>query len=409
LVTPGNSVKVEVPSSSNPGLMPDSLPEGLRLIWNEVRAFQQLDEERNKTQTDWQRQVERVRHTVPSACVEDGGETVRLGALSPGCVACKSGRWDCIFVTNRCNLDCVFCLRPTRIQLAPMYSALGRDVETLCDRCLQMGVTGVSFSGGEPFLDPEPVLWWLGVLRRRLPNIYIWAYTNGLTLSAPLLAKLAHAGLDELRFNMAAAGFRDRLAGKMLYEAVGRISAVSVEIPAIPEYADCILDSLHEWAGGGVKYLNLHELIYQSGSNSESMDGIRVPCVMPDGHPCAVNPRSSELIMAVLERAAADRLPLGVNECSMRSKARQMRGRRRMLAPFVLRPYERMCGESLAESACLFDSENFELVNVAELNERRQSRKDWHAALLRRQLPLDVNNPGQWVHFELIPDSYAAR
>jgi pyruvate formate-lyase activating enzyme-like uncharacterized protein len=405
----GNNVAVEFASTPNLGPMPDSLPEKLKPIWRQARAFQQLDGERKKTQTEWQRQVEKIRQTVPSARVEDEGETVRLGDLSPGCAACKAGRWDCIFVSMRCNLDCVFCLKPSGIRLPPMDSALGRDVEILCDRYLRAGVCGVSFSGGEPLMDPGPVLEWLSVLRRHLPGLYIWAYTNGLTISPALLAKLAHAGLDELRFNVAATGYRHPLANRILYEAVRHIPAVGIEIPAIPKHADSILDSLHEWAEGGVKYLNLHELIYESGSNSESMDGIRVPCVMPDGHQCAVDPRSSELILAVLERVATDHLPLRVNECSMRSKARQARGRRRMLAPFVLRPYERMCGESLAECACLFHSDDFELVNLAHLNERRHLRKGWQAALMRRQLPLDLNHPGQWVYFELIPDSYVAQ
>jgi pyruvate formate-lyase activating enzyme-like uncharacterized protein len=306
-------------------------------------------------------------------------------------------------------LDCAFCLKPEGIHLAPMDSAFGRDIETLCKRYSHVGVSGVSFSGGEPFIDSGPVMELLSALRRRLPNLYIWAYTNGLTLSPALLARLGHAGLDELRFNMAATGYRHPFATRMLYEAVRHIPAVTVEIPAIPEHANNVLDSLPEWAAGGVKYLNLHELIYEPRSNSETMDGIRVRCVMPDGHQCAVNPHSSELILAVLERVAADRLPLAVNECSMRSKARQTRRRRRMLAQFVLRPYERMIGESLAECACIFHADTVELVHLAHLDEQWRLRKGWQAALLRRQLPLDLRHPGEWIRLEPIPDCHATR
>lgn len=378
------------------------LPEVLRRIRAEAQAFQSRRAAREATAAGWRRQLDLIRQSVPSATIEDDGETVRLGELSPGCVACKAGRWDCIFVTMRCNLDCPFCLRPPNLAMPPMYSALGRDLVTLFARYSRAGISGVSFSGGEPFLDPEPVLAWLAALRREFPRLYIWAYTNGLALTPDLLARLADAGLDELRFNMAAAGYRHAVAGRMLREAAVRIPAVAVEIPAIPEQAEPVLQALRPWAEAGVKYLNLHELVYEAGTNSGSMAGARASCLLPDGHACAVNPGSAELIRAVLGEVAAGGLPLAVNDCSLRNKARQTRGRRRMLAPFVLRPHERLCADGTAESACLFNAAQVEFVHPMALDERRGSREGWRAALVRRQLPLDLEHAGQWVGFDLV-------
>ncbi len=387
-------------TKSGPGAQP--LPEELRRIRGEAQGFGGHHEARTRTSLEWLRQVEAIRQRVPSVCVEDDGETVRLGDLSPGCAACKAGSWDCIFVTLRCNLHCAFCLIPRQLSLRPMYSALGGNLATLCDRYKRAEISGVSFSGGEPFLDPETVLEWLAVLRRELPHLYLWAYTNGLTISTPLLRRLAAAGLNELRFNMAATGYRNPVAVQMLHAAIDYIPAVAVEIPAIPEHTGTILDALHEWAEAGVKYLNLHELIYESGTNSADLAGRRVPCVMPDGHWCAANPGSQELIRAVLERVVADHLPMAVNDCSLRNKARQMRGRRRMLAPFVLRPHERLRADGTAECACLFDADHVEFVHPMALNAQRRLRNGWQAALLRRQLPLDLEHPGQWIDFQLM-------
>ncbi len=387
-------------AESEPAAAP--MPDALKQIQAQARLFQAGSRERAQTAQEWRGQVERLRQGAPSARVEDDGETVRLGDLSPGCAACKAGRWDCLFVTMRCNLSCPFCLTPRGLVLRPMRSALGDDLHMLCARYARVGIEGVSFSGGEPFLDPDPVLEWLSVLRRELPGLYIWAYTNGLTLSPTLLERLGDAGLNEIRFNLAASGYHHPLAARMLREAVGRIPAVAVEVPAIPEQAGLILDSLRRWADAGVKYLNLHELIYESGSNSEGMGGARVACVMPDGHRCSVNPGSSELVRTVLRRVATDNLPLAVNDCSLRNKARQMRGRRRLLAPFVLQPHERLREDGLAESICLFSADRVEFVHPASLDEPRRLRTGWQQARLRRQLPLDIEHHGEWVYFELM-------
>jgi len=345
-----------------------------------------------------------IRRRVPSARVEDEGETVRVGDLSRGCSACKAGRWDCVFVTMRCNLDCAFCLSPRGLSHHAMWSALGSDLATLCTRYNQAGISGVSFSGGEPFLDPEPVLEYISVLRREVPGLYLWAYTNGLTLSTSLLERLSRAGLDELRFNMSATGYRDAFVGRMLREAVIHIPAVAVEVPSIPRQTGLVLESLRAWADAGVKYLNLHELVYEPGTNSGSMDGARVARVMPDGHRCATDPASLEATCAVLARVAADDLPLAVNACWLRSKVRQMRGRRRLLAPFVLQPCERLREDGLAECVCLFDAGTVEFVHPASFDENDHLRRGWRAALMRRQLPLDLEHAGQWVHFELISE-----
>lgn len=362
------------------------LPEPLRRIAEEAARYAESEPARVATRAAWERQVALVRAEVPDAIVEDAGETVRVGELSPGCVACKAGTWDCVFVTMRCNLSCAFCLRPDGAEAAGPRGAFGGDPAASAAGYAAAGVTGVSFSGGEPFLEPEVVLRWATTLRQRLPGVYLWAYTNGALLSAGLLARLAESGLDELRFDLAATGYRDPAVLSMVRAAARALPAVAVEVPAIPADGERLLDSLEAWAELGVRYLNLHELVYEPGSASGRMAGVRERRTMPDGHACEVDPGSAALVREVLARVVADGLPIGVNDCSLRNKARQLRGRRAMLAPFTLQEHEVLRPDGLAES---------ERALAGSGTEPRTAR-------VLRFLPLEVGGRGQWVGFELV-------
>lgn len=379
------------------------LPPMLQKICDEARAFQEQRMKHNETAETWNRHVASAQEIADGVCVEDNGETVHLGALSPGCRACKEGRWDCMFVAMHCDLNCAFCLKPRAMNLPPMYSAMGCDPAERAARYTEAGITGVSFSGGEPFLTPEPILEQLTQLRRTFPEMYVWAYTHGLSLSVPLLDRLAAAGLDELRFNMAASGYVHPKALDMAREAARRLPAVAVEIPAIPEDLPRLLEALPAWVEAGVKYLNLHELIYEEGSNSGDMPGLRAPCVMPDGHACKVNPRSVETIRVIMQHVAREGLAIGVNECSLRSKARQVRARRRTLAALSLGPHERLLPDGTVECACLFTDTEVEFVHPTRLDPSCPVPEGWSAALLRRLPVLRVGSDGPWVGFELVP------
>jgi pyruvate formate-lyase activating enzyme-like uncharacterized protein len=246
----------------------------------------------------------------------------------------------------------------------------------------------------------------LPVLRARLPGLYIWVETNGLPLSPGLIGRLADAGLDEIRINVAATGYRDPAVASMLGEAARRIPAVAVEAPTVPADADRCLESLHAWADAGVRYLNLHELVYEPGSNSEALPGERFPVTMPDGHHCAVNPESTVFVERVLERVSGEGLPLAVNDCSLCTKAGQMRGRRRLLAPLVLRPHERLRADGLAESVCRFTESCVEWAAATMGDGALRHADGVRTAVVRRQLPLAVGQPGQWVHCEVSDEGY---
>lgn len=381
------------------------IPPALMEIRDQARAFEAHGDERAYTARCWAQQTDRLRQVAPRIRVEDGGDTIRLGELSPGCRACKAGKWDCLFLSMRCNLSCHFCLTPCGLTDRSTLSALGNDLDALGDFYANAETLGIGFSGGEPLLTPQRLLHCLSRLRARRPDLYLWAYTNGLPLTTELLSALSRAGLNELRFNMAATGYSHGHVTAMLRHAVTCLPSVTVEIPAIPEHAGPLREALPAWSRAGVKHLNLHELIYEPGSPSGTMVGARALCRMPDGHVCAFNPRSSELVADVLRDIESGGPTLAVNYCSLASKARQLRGRRRMMAAHTLQAYERLRADGEAESICYFSDTRCEFAHPATQQDPNRHPAGFGVAFVRRLLPLTLKGRAQWTHFEVIQDA----
>jgi len=346
--------------------------------------------------------VAKARKKVPGVHVGQGGEILYLGKLSTGCRACKAGEWDCVFVTMACNLDCRFCWRPNLAGPQHLGSALSPTREGIAASYRKSRISGISFSGGEPFAKAAGLFDWLSWFKARYPGRYYWVYTNGLLVTKKHLVRLAKLGLDEIRFNMAASGYTHPVAMRNLREAARRIPHVTVEIPAIPEDIDELLPAINLWSDAGVSYLNLHELVYEPGTNSAHMRGDRKSGSLDDGHRFDYNPRSRAVTLAVMEKVARERLPIGVNDCSLQSKAHQLRGRRRMLAPLVKESYEKFSGNDLLESCCIRTGREVLFFHPDRLDKMRRRYPAGQFMRLTRKVPLGFNAGGQWVRCEII-------
>lgn len=378
------------------------MPKQLKQILADVEAFQGSNGERKKTTREWLRHVERIRREVPSARVEDDGETIRLGDLSPGCVACKTGRWDCIFVTTGCNLECPFCLRPEDVSTTRTGSVFGTTPTDIARNYGKTHISGISFSGGEPFMNVPKLLEWVTGFTTRYPDKYYWIYTNGLLARETDLRRLGELGIDEIRFNTAATGYDHPSVVESLAAAARCIPTVTVEIPAIPEHAAKVLRSLACWCRAGVKFLNMHELIYESGTSSATFPGDRRVFVMPDGHRCDFNPKSRALTLAVMKKIHKDGLRLAVNHCSMHSKIRQLHGRQRSMAPLVKSVHERLADDQSLESCCAYRGEETLFFHPDLLDEMRRRCGEYQFVQLKRTVPLSLDSPGRWITFEKI-------
>ncbi|MBN2326691.1 MAG: radical SAM protein [Candidatus Omnitrophica bacterium] len=255
--------------------------------------------------------------------------------LSPGCQICSQGRWSCLFINGRCNCRCFYC--PTRqdhddepiTNTAPFP-----DVSDYIDYIRKLGFTGMSVSGGEPLLTLDKSLLFLQTVKNEFgDSVYTWLYTNGTLASRDALQKLQAAGLDEIRFDIGAAG--------MSLEAVKRaadvIDAVTVEIPALPEQFDAMKTKIDEMEKAGVKHLNLHQLRltphnlpHLAKRNYTFLHGERVTVL------------ESELTaLRLIHWSLSQGRNLPINYCSFVYKHRfQRSAARRKSAAFIAKPFE---------------------------------------------------------------------
>lgn len=262
------------------------------------------------------------------------GTKIHLGALSPGCSICGSGGWGCNYINGLCSRHCFFCPQDRTMteERDPMTSGnVFLEPDDHVRYLRDLGIEGVGFSGGEPLLVLDRLVAHVEAIRRELgDSVYVWVYSNGDPVDEDALRRLRQAGLDEIRFNLAARGYD--LAPVRL--ATEHISTVSVEIPAIPEHLERLKRLVVELEAIGVAFLNLHQLTateYNFAALRER--GYHFL------HQPSVPVLESELCALELLRFIRDReLTLGAQYCSSAFKNRfQERGQRLQLARLAVR------------------------------------------------------------------------
>ena len=132
------------------------------------------------------------------------------------------------------------------------------------------------------------------------------------------------------------------------------------------------------------------------------MAGARRTVVTADGHRTAINPESRTLTLAVMERVQEEELLLSVNDCSLQSKLRQLRGRRRSLAPLVKAAHERLVKNRVYESFCVYRNEEVRFFHPDAALEMRQRYPNHQFVRLVRTAPLSLKDGGRWIVFEAL-------
>jgi uncharacterized protein len=178
--------------------------------------------------------------------------------LSPGCRSCGEGTWSCLFINNKCNATCFFCPSLQDDVAEPSTSSISfADPRDYIAYIKKFNIKGVSISGGEPLITFDKSLRFIQEVRKTFGrDVYIWLYTNGLLLDKEKASRLKDAGLDEIRFDLSAVGYK---TAKIRHVA-GVIDNVTVEIPAIPEDLELMKGMLPKLKEEGVDYLHLHQL-----------------------------------------------------------------------------------------------------------------------------------------------------
>jgi len=209
---------------------------------------------------------------------------------------------------------------------------------------------------------------------------------------------------DELDLSIKTVEFHRSQVMKNMAAASDHIPNVTVEIPAVPEDGPKLLSSLEKWALLGVKYLNMHELMYESDTNAATMEGQRQSIRTGAGHLVSFNPASRRLTLSVMQKAREKGYPLSVNDCSLQSKIRQVHGTRKALTPLLLGEHEKFVGYEVYETCCAFRDKNdvhfFHPDSMPEM--RSHFSKDYRFYKLARTAPVSIKDKGRWVSFEEI-------
>jgi len=271
---------------------------------------------------------------------------------SPGCQSCQQGRWLCIYLTYLCNANCAFCPAPMK-NVDKISSAFGDQPPQILAFLMRHPFSGISFSGGDCLLVFDRLLEWLKFFKYNLPEIYYWLYTNGLEVEPYHLEQLARAGLDEIRFNIAATHYNTPTILEKIAMATDIINHVAVEIPSIPTDYEKLVEVLPYLDQIKVKYLNLHEylLVPDDPLLKTESSGTFIFNKHTKLKYHAYSLQNTEKIKRFCEQRG---FKLKINKCSLQKKEYQMLKRRITLGTLLRKKHEQLTEEGLLETCLVY-------------------------------------------------------
>jgi len=258
-----------------------------------------------------------------------------INSLSKGCQLCGEGNWSCLFITNKCNASCFFCpAQQINDETPSTQSFLFETPQVYVNYLKHLNFKGVSISGGEPLLFFDKTLAYIHEVHKNLGHqVYIWMYTNGILGKEEHYKKLAEAGVNEVRFDLAASNYNVNL----ILAAIPFIQHITVEIPAIPEDVEKLKSVLPQLVDLNVTNINLHQL---------RLTNYNAPKLLKRSytflHGERVTVLESELaVLEILRFVHEQKINLGVNYCSFHFKNRfQKAGFRIKVAKLFVEDFE---------------------------------------------------------------------
>lgn len=297
------------------------LPESEELLPKQQEivyaTFYQIEKAQEKRIRDLQSEIKGLKML--------DGRTYYVGnedKFSRGCRSCLTGTGlSAIRKTHTCNLNCKFCYYYGDIDnMTPIGEGMWEiggtkyyeeDIDTLLR--IQKKPTGISYVYLEPFMEIEN---YYGVIKKFADaGIHQHMYTNGTLCTEENLKALGEAGLDELRFDLAATNCSDRVLENMKI-ARKYIKYIGIESPMSEDFYNHFVAKKEQILATGFDFMNCAEL-HLNPNNICNFEGADL-YIQRHGY---VSPIwSREYTLKLMKLASEENWDVVIHDCSNRTK-----------------------------------------------------------------------------------------
>jgi len=194
-----------------------------------------------------------------------GKRSAHTGQLPAGCVLCEKGAKLVLLVTGKCSRRCCYCPLSAEKRGEDVLFANERRVvsaEEVLHEAELMDALGTGVTGGDPLAAVDRTVECIRALKKTFgPGHHIHLYTS--TTDASRIARVARAGLDEIRFHPPVSAWL-RLDRSSFRAATAKAKAcgldVGLEIPVLPGRQAELVAAIEFADDRGLDFVNLNEL-----------------------------------------------------------------------------------------------------------------------------------------------------
>ncbi len=273
------------------------------------------------------------------------------GELPDGCKYCVRGEKLVLFVTGLCPRTCYFCPISDKKYGHDVIYANERRVNTAEDIIKEarlMQARGAGITGGDPLIKLERTIKYIKELKKTFgSSFHLHLYTSLNLVTERALAKLAEAGLDEIRVHF---DFDDEIFWKKIVLAKKFTWKVGAELPCIPtKIAE--MKKIADLISGHVDFLNLNELERADNEHS-SLDEAGFKTIHQFSYATEGSVKAGlEIAQHVKEKGYA----YPVHICTAKLKENvQLRNRMRREAAAVRKTFDKVDNEGILTRGALY-------------------------------------------------------
>ena len=226
-----------------------------------------------------------------------------------------------VLITGKCPAHCFYCpLSAHKQNRDVIYADEWRldhedDLETLILEAQAINAKGAGITGGDPLMESKRTIRYIQFLKETFgKRFHIHLYTSGL-IHTYSIQDMVSAGLDEIRFHPEPRFWND-MGKSPLQKVIAELSKysidIAIEIPAIPDKTQDIINLVSWAASQQLHYINLNELEF-SEQNETAL--YKLGFTMKDDLSAAAK-ESQETAYEVLSFFEKQSLSIGIHYCS---------------------------------------------------------------------------------------------